>query len=76
MMADVLIPDVPDDTLESYRRKAELNGRSLEQELRELLERNKKYTPEERVASCRRHLARFDRPAPSLTLDEIRDGLE
>ncbi len=75
-MADLLIPDVPDDTVDCYRRKAELNGRTLEQELRDLLERNKVFTPEERVASSRSFLARFDKPAPSLTLDEIRDGLE
>jgi plasmid stability protein len=75
-MAQVLIRNVPEDTIESYRRKAKLNGRSLEQELRNLLEKNKPYTPEERAALTRKYLAQFDKPTPALTLDEIREGLE
>lgn len=75
-MAQVLIRNVSDETLESFRRKAKLKGHSLEQELRELLERNRPFTPEERVEVTRRYLAKFDGPTPSLSLDEIRDGLE
>ena len=65
-MAQVLIRNVPEDTIESYRQKAKLNGRSLEQELRNVLEKNKPYTPEERLAVTRSYLARFDKPTPSL----------
>lgn len=75
-MAQVLIRNVPEDTIESYRTKAKLNGRSLEQELREVLEKGKPFTAEERVAVVQRNLARFDKPVPALSLDEIRDGLE
>jgi plasmid stability protein len=75
-MAQVLIRNVPDSTIESYRQKARLNGRSLEQELRELLEKNKPFTPEERTAVTRTNLARFDEPTPTLSIEEIRDGLE
>jgi plasmid stability protein len=75
-MAQVLIRNVPDETIDSFKQKAELNGRSLEQELRELLERNRPLTPTERVALSHKFLARYDKLQPSLTLDEIREGLE
>lgn len=75
-MAQVLIRNIPEDTIGSYRQKAKLNGHSLEQELRDLLENNKPYTPAERLALTRSYLARFEKPTPSLTLDEIREGLE
>jgi plasmid stability protein len=75
-MAQVLIRNVPEATVETFRQKAKLNGRSLEQELRELLERNRPFTPEERIAAVRRNLARFKEPTPTLSIDEIRDGLE
>jgi hypothetical protein len=75
-MAQVLIRNVPDETIESFRRKAKLKGHSLEQELRELLERNKPFTPEERLALSRHYRSRYKDIQPSLTLDEIREGLE
>ena len=75
-MAQVLIRNVPDETVESYRQRAAVKGHSLEQELRELLERNRPLTPEERVAAVKRNLARYDKPTPPLSLDDIRDGLE
>jgi plasmid stability protein len=75
-MGQVLIRNVPEDTIASFKQKAEINGRSLEQELRDLLERNKPFTVEERVALSRSFLARYKAVQPSLTLDEIREGLE
>lgn len=75
-MAQVLIRNVGEDTVESFRQKAKLKGISLEQELRDLLEKNKPFTPEERVAVSRAIRARQSGVAPSLTLDEIREGLE
>jgi plasmid stability protein len=75
-MAQVLIRNVPDDTIESYKERARLKGRSLEQELRELLERNKPFTPDERLAMARMIRARAKGVAPSLSLDEVREGLE
>jgi len=74
-MGQVLIRNVPDDTINSYKQRAELNGRSLEQELRDLLERNKTFTTEERVALSRRFHAQNPKVQPALTLDEIREGL-
>ena len=75
-MAQVLIRNVPEDTVESYRQKAKLKGRSLEQELRELLEKNKPYTHEERLAMSRYFRSRYRDIQPALSLDEIREGLE
>jgi antitoxin FitA len=74
-MGQVLIRNVPDDTIDSYKQRAELNGRSLEQELRDLLERNKTFTAEERVALSRRFHAQNPQIQPSLTSDQIREGL-
>ncbi|MFG1286807.1 FitA-like ribbon-helix-helix domain-containing protein [Xanthobacter versatilis] len=74
-MAQVLIRNIPDETLNVYRERAKRNGISLEQEIRNLLERNRPYTPEERVAVSEYFLARTQ-PSPPLTLDEIREGLE
>lgn len=74
-MGQVLIRNVPDETIESYKQKARINGRSLEQELRLLLEAHRPLTPEERVTLSRSFRARHPDLQPSLTLDEIREGL-
>ncbi len=75
-MAQVLIRNIDDDTLEAYRQKAKIKGVSLEQELRNLLEANKPLTPDERVAVARSIRDMTKGVAPSLSLDEIREGLE
>lgn len=75
-MAQVLIRNVPDTTLDIYRERARLNGHSLEQELRNLLEANRPFTPQERVAMSRYMRSQTRKVSPPLTLDEIREGLE
>jgi plasmid stability protein len=70
------IRNVPDETIAAFKQKAELDGRSPEQGLRELLERNQPFTPAERVALSRSFRARHDGVQSSLTLEEIREGLE
>jgi plasmid stability protein len=75
-MGQLLIRNLSDDTIEAYKAKAQLAGTSLEQYLRNLIEANKPYTREERGRMVRRNLARFKEPVRSLTLDEIREGLE
>lgn len=75
-MGQVLVRQVSDETIESYKIKAKLKGHSLEQEIRNLLERNKPFTPEERVAMTRQFHARTKKATPALTLDEVREGLE
>ncbi len=75
-MAQVLIRNVAEDTVESYRQKARIKGISLEQELRNLLEANKPFTPAERVEVSRAIRGMQARIAPSVPLAEIREGLE
>jgi antitoxin FitA len=75
-MAQVLIRNIDDDTLEAYRQKARIKGVSLEQELRNLLETNKPFTRQERVIASRSLRRMTAGVAPSLTLDEMREGLE
>ena len=75
-MGQVLIRNVSDDTIESYRLKAKLKGHSLEQELRNVLEERKPFTPDERVAAARYFRSRYKGVQPALTLDDVRGGLE
>jgi hypothetical protein len=75
-MGQLLIRNISDDTIEAYKSKAHLAGTSLEQYLRNLIEAQKPFTPAERGEMVRRNLARFKQPLRSLTLDEIREGLE
>ncbi|MFG1479955.1 hypothetical protein V5F53_15040 [Xanthobacter sp. V4C-4] len=75
-MAQVLIRNVPEETLNVYRERAKRNGISLEQEIRNLLEKNRPFTPEERVAVSRYLRSKTLKVSPPLTLDEIHEGLE
>ena len=75
-MAQVLIRNLDEETVESFRQKARIKGISLEQELRNLLDANRPFTPAERGAMIRANHARYEAVQPSLTLDEIREGLE
>lgn len=75
-MGQVLVRNVEDETIESYKIKAKIKGLSLEQELRNLLEANKPFTPEERLVYSRKLRAQTKGVAPSLTPEEIREGLE
>jgi len=53
-MAQVLIRNLPDNVLEAHRARAKAHGRSLEQELRVVIEKAAPYTPEERLAVVER----------------------
>ena len=75
-MGQVLIRNVSDRAIETFKYRAKLKGTSLEQEVRELIEAHAPYTPEERVAAARAIRAKTVGVAPSMTLDEIREGLE
>uniref|UniRef100_Q07P12 Uncharacterized protein n=1 Tax=Rhodopseudomonas palustris (strain BisA53) TaxID=316055 RepID=Q07P12_RHOP5 len=59
----------------SFERRARANGRTFEQEVEFLLERKQPLTPEEGVAVIRYLHSRCNGIQPSLTLDEIREGL-
>ena len=49
-MAQVLIRNIPDEVIAAHRKRAKAHGLSLEQELRNVIERAAPYTPEERLA--------------------------
>jgi plasmid stability protein len=74
-MGQVLIRNVPEGLIDAYKAKARIKGKSLEQVLRELLERNAPFTPEERAALARQYVAEFPAPIPALTSEELREGL-
>ena len=76
-MAQVLIRNLPDDIIEAHRARAKAHGRSLEQELRDVIERAAPYTPEERLAvACASRAGRRRVRAPILPklIREDRDG--
>ena len=75
-MGKLVIPDVSDETIAVYESRARRNNRSLVEEVRELLERHRTPTPQERVAVARSFLDKFTEPLPPMSLDEIREGLE
>jgi len=53
-MAQVLIRNIPEAIVEAHRARAKSYGRSLELELRMLIERTAPYTPAERLAAAER----------------------
>jgi hypothetical protein len=59
----------------AFERRARGNGRTFEQEVEFLLEQKQRLTPEERSAVSRYFLSRYKEVQPSMTLDEIREGL-
>ena len=81
-MGKLVIPDVSDETIAIYQSRARLNNRSLEDEVRELLERDrqtplwrKPFTTEERVALTRRFLSEYPDVQPQLSAEERQEGL-
>jgi plasmid stability protein len=74
-MGQVLIRNVSEGLIDAYKTKARLNGKSLEQVLRDVLERNAPFTPEERAALARQYVAEFPARVQALTKEEIREGL-
>ena len=74
-MGQVLIRNISEGLIEAYKAKARLQGTSLEQVLRDVLERNAPFTPDERAALARQYVAEFPVPVPALTKEEIREGL-
>jgi hypothetical protein len=75
-MAQAEIHSRADELEAAFERRARANGRTFEQEVELLLKRKEKFTPEERVAVSRYFRSQHREIQPSLTLDEIREGLE
>ena len=59
----------------AFERRARANGRTFEQEVEFVLARKGKFTPEAGVAVSRYFHSRCKGVQPSLTLDEITEGL-
>lgn len=74
-MGQVLIRNVSEGLIDAYKTKARLKGKSLEHVLRDVLERNAPFTPEERAALARQYLAEFPEQVPALTREEMHEGL-
>jgi hypothetical protein len=74
-MTDVAFKRQIDELLDGFTRRARENGRTIEQEIDALTSRNKPFTPEERAAVSAYFLSRYSEVQPSMTLDEIREGL-
>jgi plasmid stability protein len=70
-----LIRNIPEGLIDAYKTKAQLKGKSLEHVLRDVLERNAPFTPEERAALARQYLAEFPEQVPALTREEMHEGL-
>ena len=68
----VLVRNIDSDVITAIKLKAELNGHSLEQELREIIKRAAPLTPEERLAMIDRVRAMQTKPTKILSEDIIR----
>lgn len=62
-MAQVLIRNLDESVIARLKIKAELNGHSLEQELRDIINRAAPLTPQERVAIADRIASMQEKPA-------------
>ena len=74
-MAQLEIRSRAEELEAAFERRAHANGRTFEQEVELLLSLNEKFSPEERVAVSRYFRSQHPGIQPSLTLDEIREGL-
>lgn len=74
-MADDAFKREMDELLENFGRRVRANGRTIEQEIEALTSGNKPLAPEERAAVSAYFLSRYSEVQPSMTLDEIREGL-
>lgn len=71
-MAQVLVRNLDDHVVNSFKTKAELHGRSLEQELRLALTKAAEWTVEEKIAFAERIRARQPKPLTTDSAEEIR----
>ncbi|MFZ5735868.1 MULTISPECIES: hypothetical protein [Rhodopseudomonas] len=74
-MTDTAFKQKLDETLAPYVERAKANGRTLREEIDALGGEGRPYTPAERVAVSAYFLSQYSEPQPSMTLDEIREGL-
>jgi hypothetical protein len=74
-MTDVAFKRQIDELLDGFARRARENGRTIEQEIDALTSKGEPFTPEERAAVSAYFLSKYSAVQPSMTLDEIREGL-
>lgn len=73
-MAQVIVRNLEDDVVERLKLKAELNGHSLEQELREILRKATPLSTEQKLALIdRAHAMTAHRVQTALAEDLIRE---
>jgi plasmid stability protein len=73
-MAQVIVRNIEDEVIERLKLKAELNGHSLEQELREVIRAAAPLTTEQKLALIdRAHAATAHRTQHALAEDLIRE---
>jgi len=72
-MADILI-DLDDGLIERLKVTAELKGRTLEEEVKDIIERAAPLSPEERVALSDRIRSMQAKPSELLSEDLIREA--
>ena len=72
-MAQVIVRNLDDQVVSSLKIKAELHGRSLEQELREILKSAAELTSAEKLALIDRIQAMQKRPLEDDSADLIRE---
>jgi plasmid stability protein len=72
-MAEVIVRNLDDEVVSSLQTKAELQGHSLEQELREILKRATSLTSAEKLALADRIRAMQERPLEAESVDLIRE---
>jgi plasmid stability protein len=70
-MVDIVL-DLDDRLIERLRAKASLNGRSLEDEIRDIIHRTDPFTPEERMSLSDQIRATQAKPSDLLSEDLIR----
>jgi len=70
----VLVRNLDSDVITAIKLKAELNGHSLEQELREIIKRAAPLSPEERLALSRKIRSMQSKPATLDSTDLIREA--
>lgn len=75
-MGQILVRNLDDRVIETFKLRARLKGSSLEQEVRAVIESNAKLTPAEKVAISREIRSRQAHVCEPLTREEMREGLE
>ena len=75
-MGQILIRNLDDEAIDAHRRRAKARGRSLEQELRTVIESAAAYSIEEKLAIAEYAQSLTPANGPSNAVDLIREDRE